>query len=162
MTTPDSPQPAQPERDQPAGGPAAGPAGEAGAAERAVLRTALRDTLVLLGALLVLGVGVGALVAGTAGVWGALVGTGLAAFFCATTIWSMLRTVGSDPARMAVLVMGTWIAKVVVLIAVLVPLRGADFYDPYVLLVVLAVGAVGSAVLDYRAVRGGRVPYVQP
>lgn len=131
-------------------------------AERAVLRRALRDTLLLVGALVVLGVAVGALVAGLPGVWGALIGAALAAFFCATTIWSMMRTVGSSPTAMAALVMGAWIAKVIVLVVVLALLRGAGFYDPYVLFVVLALGAVGSALLDYRAVKDGRVPYVQP
>ncbi|MEN5075837.1 hypothetical protein ABE437_18615 [Isoptericola cucumis] len=174
MTTPTPPQPEQPEPGGERPEPGAAPAGAAGndaaptapseatVAERAVLRTALRDTLILIGALLVLGVGIGALVAGTAGVWGALVGAGLAAFFCATTIWSMLRTVGSGPTRMAAFVMGAWIAKVIVLIVVLALIQDADFYDPYVLLVVLAVGAIGSALLDYRAVKDGRVPYVQP
>ena len=52
--------------------------------------------------------------------------------------------------------------KIVVLVVVLALLRGADFYDRWVLFAVLALGAVGSALLDYRAVRGGRVPYVQP
>jgi hypothetical protein len=74
----------------------------------------------------------------------------------------MMRTVGSSPTTMAALVMGTWIAKVIVLVVVLALLRGADFYDPYVLFVVLALGAVGSALLDYRAVKDGRVPYVHP
>ncbi len=164
MTTPTPQQPEQPEpageRPEPESAAAAAP--ESTATERAVLRTALRDTLVLVGALLVLGVGIGALVAGTAGVWGALVGAGLAAFFCATTIWSMMRTVGSSPTRMAAFVMGAWIAKVIVLIVVLALIQDAGFYDPYVLLVVLALGAIGSALLDYRAVKDGRMPYVQP
>jgi hypothetical protein len=138
------------------------PTPDASAPERAVLRTALRDTGILLAALAVLGVGVGALVAGTAGVWGALVGVGLAGFFCATTIWSMIRTVGSNPTTMAAVVMGAWIAKIVVLVVVLALLRGRDFYDPWVLLAVVAVGAIGSALLDYRAVSQGRMPYVQP
>lgn len=132
------------------------------APERAVLRTALRDTSLFLLALAVLGVAVGALVAGVAGVWGALVGVAIAAFFCATTIWSMLRTVGASPTATGAVVMGTWVAKIVVLVVVLAFLRGADFYDRWVLLAVLAVGAIGSALLDYRAVQGGRVPYVQP
>jgi hypothetical protein len=37
-----------------------------------------------------------------------------------------------------------------------------DFYDRVVLFVVLLLGAVGSALLDYRAVKNGRVPYVEP
>jgi hypothetical protein len=131
-------------------------------AERAVLRSALRDTLLLVGGLTVLGVVVGALVAGMPGVWGALVGAAIAAFFCATTIWSMLRTVGAGPTTTGAVVMGAWVAKIVVLVVVLALLRGADFYDRWVLFAVLALGAVGSALLDYRAVRGGRVPYVQP
>lgn len=143
-----------PDRD-----PAAAPT-QAEEAERRVLRTALRDTAVFLTVLAVLGVGVGALAAGTAGVWGALVGTGIAGFFCATTVWSMLRSVGAGPAAMAGLVMGTWIAKIVVLVAVLAVLRGRDFYNPWVLLAVVAVGAIGSSLLDYRAVQKGRIPYV--
>ncbi|WP_278235065.1 hypothetical protein [Isoptericola sp. AK164] len=135
---------------------------EVQSSERAMLRQALRSTLLLVGALVVLGGLVGWFVAGAAGVWGALVGAGLAAFFCATTIWSMLRTVGKSPTAMAAGVMGAWLAKIVVLLVVLVLLRGADFYDPYVLFVVLALGAVGSALLDYQAVRGARMPYVQP
>ncbi|MCA5893831.1 hypothetical protein LEP48_10775 [Isoptericola sp. NEAU-Y5] len=175
MTTPETPQPDRPR--EPATDPAVEPAAvepavpaTAGAtpddastsAERRVLRTAMRDTLLLLGALLVLGVGVGLLVAGSAGMWGALVGVGLAAFFCATTIWSMQATVGSSPARMAAFVMGAWIVKVVVLVVVLALIQDATFYDPWVLLVVLGLGAIGSALLDYRAVSTGRVPYVQP
>ncbi|MEU2201067.1 hypothetical protein [Isoptericola sp. NPDC019482] len=155
MTTPDTPTP------DPTTGPADG-AGENAAAERRVLRTALRDTLLLIGALVVLGGGIGFLVAGLPGLWGALVGAAIAAFFCATTIWSMMRTVGSSPARMAAFVMGAWVAKIVVLIVVLAVLQGRTFYDPWVLIAVLAVGAIGSALLDYRAVNSGRVPYVQP
>ena len=151
MTTPDAPQPEPAAHDD-----------ESTAAERAVLRAAMRDTLILIGALVVLGGGIGALVAGVAGLWGALLGAGLAAFFCATTIWSMQRTIGSSPSRMAAFVMGAWIVKIVVLIVVLALIQDATFYDPWVLLVVLGLGAIGSALLDYRAVSAGRVPYVQP
>ena len=141
--------------DNPVDGPVDGHA-----AERRVLRIALRDTAVFLGVLAVLGVGVGALTAGLAGVWGALVGVAIAAFFCGTTVWSMLRSVGASPAAMAGLVMGSWIAKIVILMVVLAVLRGQDFYDRWVLLAVVAVGAIGSSLLDYRAVQQGRVPYV--
>jgi hypothetical protein len=160
--TPD-PAPAEPTTDPgPAAAPAAGPATDRGEPERRVLRTALRDTLLLLAGLAVVGVVVGALVSGTAGVWGALVGVALAAFFCGVTIWSMLRTVGASPATTAGVVMGAWVGKIVVLVVVLAVLRSQDFYDRWVLFAVLATGAIGSALLDYRAVQRGRVPYVQP
>lgn len=157
MTTPPDPRPAEPTPDPT---PAAGAADRA-EPERRVLRTALRDTLLLLAGLAVVGVAVGALVSGAAGVWGALVGVALAAFFCGVTIWSMARTVGASPAATGAVVMGSWIAKIVVLVVVLAVLRGQDFYDRWVLIAVLAVGAIGSALLDYRAVQRGRVPYVQ-
>jgi hypothetical protein len=153
VTTSPDPRPAE---------PLGAPTPAAGEPERRVLRRALRDTLLLLAGLAVVGVVVGALVAGTAGVWGALVGVALAAFFCGVTIWSMGRTVGAGPAATGAVVMGSWIAKIVVLVVVLAVLRGQDFYDRWVLIAVLAVGAIGSALLDYRAVQRGRVPYVQP
>jgi hypothetical protein len=127
-----------------------------------VFRTALRDMLVLLGVLTVLGIGLGYLVAGQAGVWGALIGIGLALLFSGTTVASMLFTARAPATTMAAVVMGAWLAKIVVLIAVLVVIRDEGFYHRGVLAVVLFAGVIGSALLDLRAVRTGRVPYVTP
>lgn len=157
MTT-SQPEPAQPDGGQPAE-QTIGPHGQA---VRTVFRTALRDVLVLLGALTVLGVAIGALVAGLPGVWGALLGVGVALLFSATTVWAMLRTVDASPTTTAAVVMGSWLAKMVVLIVILVVLRGMDFYDRWVFAGVLLVGVIGSAVMDYRAVNKGRIPYVEP
>ncbi len=128
----------------------------------AVFRTALRDMLVLLGVLTVLGIGLGYAFAGTPGVWGALIGIGLALLFSGTTVASMLLTARAPATTMAAVVMGAWLAKVIVLIAVLVLIRDEDFYHRGVLAAVLFAGVIGSALLDYRAVRVGRVPYVTP
>ncbi|GAA3798205.1 hypothetical protein [Cellulomonas soli] len=135
---------------------------DTGAAVDAVFRRALRDTLLFLGVLTVLGVGLGALLADAAGVWGALIGVGFALVFCGTTVVVMLRTAHANPQTMAIAVMGSWLAKLVVVIVVLALLRGQTFYDRVVLLVVVAVGTIGSALLDYRAVAAGRIPYVEP
>lgn len=135
---------------------------ETGTAVDAVFRRALRDTLLFLGALTVLGVGLGALVAGPPGVWGALIGVGFALVFCGTTIVVMQRTAHAAPQAMAIAVMGSWLAKLVVVMVALALLRGQTFYDRVVLLVVVAVGTIGSALLDYRAVAAGHVPYVEP
>lgn len=128
----------------------------------AVFRRALRDTGLLLGGLAVVGLGAGGLLAGLPGVWGALIGVGLALVFSGTTVVAMLRTLHSPPATMAAVVMGTWLAKVLVVVVVLALLRDHDFYSRGVLAAVLALGVVGSAVLDFRAVQNGRVPYVEP
>ncbi len=143
----------------PSGRPSHGPGHDAVAS---VFRTALRDMLVLLAALTVLGIGLGYLVAGLPGVWGALIGIGLALLFSGTTVASMLVTARAPATTMAAVVMGAWLAKVVVLIAVLVVIRDEDFYHRGVLAVVLFAGVIGSALLDLRAVRTGRVPYVTP
>ncbi|WP_240675458.1 hypothetical protein [Cellulomonas endophytica] len=159
MTTP-APQAPPPD------GTGAGPAGRPAAADRsaaeveAVFRLALRDVLVLLAALAVLGVGIGWLVEGVPGVWGALLGVGLALVFSGTTVVSMLRTSRATPQAMAGVVMGAWLVKVVVVVAALAVLSGMDFYSRPVLAAVLALGVVGSAVLDYRAVQRARLPYV--
>jgi hypothetical protein len=131
-------------------------------AARDVFRAALRDMLVLLAVLTVLGVGIGYLVAGGPGAWGAVIGVGLALVFSGTTVLSMLKTARSSATTMAAVVLGAWLGKFAVLIAVLAVLRDKDFYSRVVLAIVLVVGVLGSAVLDYRAVRNGRVPYVTP
>jgi hypothetical protein len=129
---------------------------------RAVFRTALRDMLLLLGPLAVLGVGAGALVAGRPGVWGALLGVAMTLLFSGSTIVSMLVTARSSAATTGAVIMGTWLVKMIVLIAALVALRGLDFYDRSVLGIVLLVGVLGAVLLDYLAVRRGRVPYTEP
>jgi hypothetical protein len=63
---------------------------------------------------------------------------------------------------MMAVIMGTWLGKLAVVIVLLAILRGMDFYDRVVLAVVVAVAVIGSALLDYRAVSRGRVPYVSP
>lgn len=128
----------------------------------AVFRVALRDMLLLLGVLTVLGLGLGALLAGRPGVWGALIGVALALVFSGTTIGSMLATARSAPTTFAAVVMGAWLAKVIVIIVVLALIQDRDFYHRGVLAVVLMAGVIGSAVLDLRAVNRGHVPYVDP
>ena len=142
-----------------------GAVGAAGAAAaRAVFRRALRDMLVLVGVLAVVGVALGALLApdATKGVWGALIGAAVALVFSGTTVLTMLRTADSSVATTGAVVLGGWLLKMIVLIAVFAVLRDLDFYDRTVLAVVTIVGVLGSVVLDYRAVVTGRVPYVDP
>ncbi|BDZ42959.1 hypothetical protein GCM10025865_22580 [Paraoerskovia sediminicola] len=150
----------------PAGdGPTAGsgPAGQPDARGSGdVFRVALRDVVVMLICLAIVGVGVGVLVDGARGAWGALLGVAIALVFSGTTVWAMHRTAGSSATTMAAVVMGSWIAKMVVVVAALVVLRGMDFYNTYVFAAVLLVGTIGSAFVDYRAVDRSRVPYVEP
>lgn len=165
------PVPTSPEESTPPSAPepqvgpaadAASPRAEQADAVRAVLRRALRDMLVLVAVLAVVGVAVGAAVAGAPGVWGAVIGVAVALVFSGTTVLSMLRTADAPPATTAAVILGAWLVKMIVLVALFAVLQPLDFYDRTVLAVVLMVGVLGSAYLDYRAVTRGRVPYVTP
>ncbi|PJI84789.1 hypothetical protein [Luteimicrobium subarcticum] len=131
-------------------------------AARSLFRTALRDVLVFLAVLAVAGVVVGAVVDGLAGVWGALMGVGVAVIFSGTTVWSMWRTADSSPQALIAVVAGSWLAKMIVLFVLLLVLQSMDFYNKPVFGVVLIVGVLGSVVLDTLAVRRARIPYVDP
>ena len=131
---------------------------------RAVFRRALRDMLILVGVVAVLGIGIGALVAEppSAGIWGALVGVVVTLVFSGTTVVSMLRTANASVTTTGAVILGAWLVKMVLLVVLFAVLDGLDFYDREVLVVVALVGVLGSVFLDYRAVKNGRVPYVNP
>lgn len=129
---------------------------------RDVLRRALRDMLVLVGVLAVVGIAAGAVVAGVPGVWGAVIGVLVALVFSGTTVVSMLRTTQSSAATTGAVILGAWLVKMIVLVALFAVLDDLDFYHRGVLVAVVLVGVLGSVYLDYRAVQRGRVPYVQP
>lgn len=124
-----------------------------------VFRRALRDVLVGLAGLAVVGVGVGAAVAGAAGAWGALLGVAVALVFSGSTVLTMLATARTAGSTTGAVVLGGWLAKMVLLVVVLVALRGLDFYDRGTFVTVLLIGVLGSAALDARAVLSARVPY---
>jgi hypothetical protein len=130
-------------------------------AAKEAFRRALRDMLVLLAVLLVLGVGIGAAVAGAKGVWGALIGVALALVFSGTTVISVLRTADDPPARAIAVIMSLWLGKIVVVVLVLAVLSHFDFYSRGVLGAVLLAGVLGSAYLDLRSVQRARIPYVE-
>ena len=131
-------------------------------AAEGAFRSALRDLVVFLAVLPVLGSVVGYLVAGLPGVWSALMGAGVVLIFSGTTVVSMLRTANADAAAFAGTVAGLWLAKFLVVIVIIVALRPLDFYDKPVFGITVIVGALGAIALDMRAVQRARVPYLEP
>ena len=127
-----------------------------------IFTSALRATLIMLVVLTVLGVGIGALVAGASGVWAALLGVGVTLIFSGTTIASMLYTADKGPNITMAVLLGGWIAKMAVLIVILAVLGQMDFYHHLIFAVIVLVGVVGSAALDMLSVIRGRQPYVTP
>lgn len=137
-----------------------GPPAPSGA-ERA-FRAALRDLLVFLAVIAVLGSVVGYLVAGLPGVWSVLMGAGVVLIFSGTTVVSMLRTANSDATVFAGTVAGLWLAKFLVVVVIIIALRPLEFYDKPVFGITVIIGAIGAIALDMRAVQRARVPYLEP
>ncbi len=130
-----------------------------------VLRRALVYGAGLSFAIAIIGSVVGALVAGLPGMLSALIGAGMGFVFLGLTAASVLladRVTGSDllsPAYFGI-VIGAWILKFIVFLALVFTLRGADFVEPVVLFVCLVAAVIGGLVTDIIAVTRSRVPYV--
>ncbi|WP_280299403.1 hypothetical protein [Nocardia abscessus] len=126
----------------------------------APLRSALRYGLIGLGVLVVLAVALGAAVAGTAGVWGALLGAAIGGGFILTTAAVVLFGAKLPPSTAGLIMLVSWAGKVLVALIVVAILQRFDFYDR----VVLFLTVVGALVIvlgaeTYGVVRQ-KVPYV--
>lgn len=129
-------------------------------ATRGMYAVILRRLGILVVALAVLGSGVGYLVAGMPGVWGALMGAGIAALFMLGTVVTMMITADKPLPVATAAGVGGWGAKMVLLFVVLLIVRGRDFYSPGVFFVVLVLAIVGSLAVEMVAVLRSRVPTV--
>lgn len=114
--------------------------------------------------IMVIGAIVGGLVAGASGVVSALIGTVMAVVFMGITAGSILlanRFAGSEAAIGAFfgIVMGGWLVKFVVFLALMFLLRGQPWIQPVVLLLSIIAGVIGSLVVDVVVVMKSRMPY---
>ena len=136
------------------------PSVPAGAVEP--LRRALRQGVVVTMVALPVAVLGGFYLAGTEGVWGGLLGILLPSAFLLVTAVVALLTARSPVTVLGPAVLGSWLVKVVVLIAVLATIRDRSFYDREVFVVVFAVTLVLVLVFEALAVVRTRVTYVEP
>lgn len=130
-----------------------------------VLRTVLVWTGIAAVVLIILGGGIGYLVAGANGLWSGLAGVGLAVIFLALTPISVLvanRWYGREMFATVFfgIVMGGWLLKLVIFIVAIVILRGQDWVVPAVIFLSLVAGIVVSLVIDAVAFSKLRVPHV--
>lgn len=130
-----------------------------------ILRTVLVWSGSVTAALAVVGAIVGYLVAGTTGMWSALVGVLVAAVFLGITGASILianRWYGNDlyvPVFFGI-VMGGWILKFIVFILILLLLRGQPWIEPAVFFVALVASVLASLAVDVVVMLRMRVPHV--
>lgn len=135
---------------------------ETSRATRNMYEVILRQLIVLVAVLVVGGAVVGHLLAGAPGVWGALMGAGIAALFTVGTVVTMMLTADRPVHVMSAAGVGGWIIKMFLLFVVLVLVKDRDFYDPQVFFVVLALAVLGSLVIEMRALLRARIPTVEP
>ncbi|MPV87784.1 hypothetical protein GB882_03830 [Georgenia ruanii] len=127
-----------------------------------MFRRILRQLTLLVLVLAVGGGVVGYLVAGQPGLWGALMGAGVAALFMVGTAATMLLTADKPLHVASAAGVGGWIVKLVLLLVLLALVRGKGFYSPGAFFVVLVLAIVGSFVIEARAVLRSRVPTFEP
>lgn len=130
-----------------------------------VFHTALRGGGLVALAVVIVGGVIGLLVDGTAGLFGALVGAGLAAVYLGITAASMLlaaRAAKGDltsPVFFGV-VLGVWFVKLILFVIAALFLRGQDWLNPWVFFFCVLAATIGSLLVDCVAVARSRVPYV--
>ncbi|PFG40698.1 hypothetical protein ATJ97_3231 [Georgenia soli] len=133
---------------------------ETSRATRNMYSVILRRLGVLVVGLAVLGSVVGYLVAGTPGVWGALMGAGIAALFMVGTVATMMLTADKPLPVATAAGVGGWLVKMLLLFGVLLIVRDREFYSPGVFFVVLVLAILGSLGIEMAAVLRARVPTV--
>ncbi|PXX66267.1 hypothetical protein DFR70_10312 [Nocardia tenerifensis] len=126
----------------------------------APLKAALRYGLIGLGVLVVLSVAIGAAAAGTAGLWGALIGSAIGGGFILTTAAVVLFGAKLPPSTAGMVMLASWVGKMLVALLVIAILNQFEFYDRMVLfLTVIGALVIVLGAETYGVVRQ-KVPYV--
>lgn len=128
----------------------------------APMRAAVRYGVLGLLALAVVASVISVLVAGTPGLWGALIGAAVGGGFILFTALGVLLTSKMPAMTAGAVLLGTWLLKLILAIVVMASLDSLDFYDrnalvlTIVLALVIVLGAETYGVLSQRAL------YVEP
>lgn len=120
----------------------------------------MRWGIVGLVALAVIGAAVASLVAGTAGLWGALIGVAVGGGFVLCTALAVLFTEKLPPATSGLILLGSWLLKMILAIVVLGLLKGMDFYSKGALAAVMVLALVIVLGAETYGLLKVKVPYV--
>ena len=126
-----------------------------------VLKRALIYGGILAAAIAIVGSIVGWLVAGSAGVASALVGTGMAVVFLGITAVSILFARKFDIGAFFGIVMGAWLLKFVLFLVLAFALKEQPWIEPTVLFITIVAAVVGTLAVDVIVATVSRVPYVE-
>ena len=121
-------------------------------------KKALGLSAILVGAIALLGSGIGFLVAGTPGVMSALIGSLVALAFSALTLFSVWFGAQLPLAGFYGLVLGGWLIKVLLFAVVLAVLQDAEFISGPVFFFAVVASVLGGLAIDSWVVLKGRLP----
>ncbi len=94
------------------------------------------------------------------GIWGVLIGAALGGGFVLLTALSVLITSNTDAATTGAIVLGSWLLKIVVLIAVMAIIKNMEFYDTMALFVTVVLALIVVLAVEVWGVITARVTYV--
>lgn len=100
--------------------------------------------------------------AGLPGIWGVLLGAAIGGGFVLLTALSVLVTSGSTPANTMAVVLGSWLLKIVVLLAVLLLIRDLTFYHKMAMFVTVVGALIITLGTEVWGIITARVTYVSP
>ncbi|NIJ03922.1 hypothetical protein [Frigoribacterium faeni] len=124
---------------------------------RSIFTKILTYTGLLALVIAVVGGGLGWALAGTDGLWSALVGVALAVVFAGITAASMLIAIRFRLAAFFGIVMGAWLLKLVIFVVLLVLVKDQPFVNDVVLFLALVVSIIGTLAIDALVVVRGRL-----
>ncbi|MEN9741785.1 MAG: hypothetical protein RIR66_741 [Actinomycetota bacterium] len=113
-------------------------------------------------AITAVGAFVGYAVDQTSGLWGSALGALVAGLFFAVTAIVAVKTTTLGPEILGAVILGSWLFKIVLLMAALAWLRGQDFYSRPFFFVVLLAQTMVLLVLEATLLTKAKVPYVEP
>lgn len=80
------------------------------------------------------------------GIWGVLIGAAIGGGFVLATVGVVLLTANTTPQNTLIVILGSWIVKLIVVLGVIALLKGMDFYDHTAMAVtIIAALVVGLA-----------------
>lgn len=124
------------------------------------LKRALRFGSIALVAITIISLAVWGGMRGMPGIWGVLVGAGIGGGFVLLTVLSVLAASKTSPTNTIIVVMGSWLIKLLVLIVILAVIRDMDFYDKMALFVTVVLALIATLGTEARGVVSARVSYV--
>ena len=111
---------------------------------------------------LVAGPAVGFAVRGSAGLYGALLGVGFPTLFLGLTLAVAIVTKRRSGPALGAVILGSWLVKLIALIAILAVLKPLGFYDRPVFAVAFFGWTACMLWLETSVIKHTRQPYVEP